>query len=353
MDRFHGHFPRLPGPADRLLQPTDPGYDNYCSRHPLPVPDPAPQGLGRTQTERCQFGSMLKVLDQAVANVTAALRAQGQWDRALVLMLSDNGGIGPGSNYPLRGQKNTPWQGGTRVAAYATGGFIPPELRGARFGTTLHFADLYPTLCGLVGVDPADTVVLGGLSRPIDGVDFWPLLLASAGGGGNGSTPQLREYLATTEDSIVWRGRWKLITKAAVGGAFWFPPQGRGPNNTAVPVNATQWPCVNATGDGGDDGGCMLCSPAKPCLFDLVKDESERTNIRAQHPGVVVQLAAELARANNNTYVDGTMSPQQLAGYDCEPAGGRFPSAWWGNFSGPCCRPKAARRRGATREDLS
>jgi hypothetical protein len=72
----HGPWTLPAGPADRLLQPDDPGYDNYCSRHPLPVPDPAPQGTGRLQTERCQFGSMLKVLDQGMANVTAALRAK-------------------------------------------------------------------------------------------------------------------------------------------------------------------------------------------------------------------------------------------------------------------------------------
>ena len=185
--------------------------------------------------------------------------------------------------------------------------------------------------------------------RPIDGIDFWPLLLASgshsnrSGGSGNGSTPQLREYLATTEDSIVWRGRWKLITKAGAGGAFWFPPHGRGPNNnTAVSVNATQWPCVNATGGGG----CLLCSPAKPCLFDLVKDASERTNVASQHPNVVAQLAAELARANNRTHVDGTMSPQQLA-----PSRGRqqVPERVVGQLFRPMLPPKAERpawRRG-------
>jgi arylsulfatase A-like enzyme len=110
----HGPWVQPDGPPSRLLQPNDPGYSNYCSSNPLPVHPSDSGGLARTQHERCYFGSLLKVLDQGMANVTTALKSQGLWDSTLMFVMSDNGGVGPGSNYPLRGQKSTPWQGGTR-----------------------------------------------------------------------------------------------------------------------------------------------------------------------------------------------------------------------------------------------
>eukprot|EP00937_MAST-01D_sp_MAST-1D-sp2_P007960 g7960.t1 len=315
----HGPWTLPTGPAERLLQPADTGYDNYCSQHPAPLPDPRPQGIGRVQTMRCQFGSMLKVLDAAFSNVTRALQAAGVWNSTLLLMGSDNGGVGPGSNFPLRGIKATPWQGGTKVPFYATGGYIPPQLRGMALGTTLQFADLYPTLCGLARVDAADTVVVGGAPRPIDGVDFWPLLLNSSSGGGGDDAgpaapaPQVREYLPTTEDSIIWRGRWKLITRATIGGAMWFPRGGKGPNNTAIPTSPNS--CLNVSVPAGT--GCLLCSPAQPCLYDLHSDTSERINLAAQHPNLVAKLAAQLS--SYAPYVDGSMTAAELEAYDCVP----------------------------------
>ena len=41
-----------------------------------------------------------KVLDTATATITAALRARGLWDGALLFIMSDNGGVGPGNNWP-------------------------------------------------------------------------------------------------------------------------------------------------------------------------------------------------------------------------------------------------------------
>ena len=34
----------------------------------------------------------------------------------------------------------TPWQGGTQVTAFVTGGFIPPELRGTSNSALMHVA---------------------------------------------------------------------------------------------------------------------------------------------------------------------------------------------------------------------
>ena len=64
-------------------------------------------------SQRLAFNAMALLLDDGVANVTAALRAEGMWDSTLLLATADNGawivgksGIkgganGGGSNYPV------------------------------------------------------------------------------------------------------------------------------------------------------------------------------------------------------------------------------------------------------------
>ena len=86
------------------------------------------------------FGDMLTVVDSGVGNVTQSLHDSGRYDDALILVSSDNGGVGPGNNFPLRGHKMQPWEGGTRTAAFLTGGFLPAHLRGTDCESFIHIA---------------------------------------------------------------------------------------------------------------------------------------------------------------------------------------------------------------------
>lgn len=335
------HGPYTPAPAWESLQPTGndaPYYANYCP--------PFGQAQTPAQHERCDFGSMLKVLDNGMKNVTDALVETHRWESLLMIVSADNGGIGPGNNHPLRGSKMTPWQGGTRVTAFLTGGFLPENLRGTSNSAIMHIADWYPTLCNLVGVSAEDNVILDGKMRPLDGVDVWPLILSQ-------SADSPHEYLPTTEYSIIWQGRWKLLTNAA--GSGWYPPAlGFNDSCMADLMNGTEgygcmsdpkdWPCVGPTNSWlYPPGACAVCSAQHPCLFDLLRDEGERHNLASTEPAIVAQLAK--AMAAYVPYVAPFMNETELANYDCleDPQQSVFPSPWWGNFSGPCCRPKTVK----------
>jgi len=70
---------------------------------------------------------------------------------------SDNGGpLGSANNFPLKGGKFSDWQGGIRVNAFVTGGYLPENMRGQKTEGYIHIADWYATFCALAGVDPTD-----------------------------------------------------------------------------------------------------------------------------------------------------------------------------------------------------
>lgn len=86
---------------------------------------------------------MLDVADTYVGRITALLHSKGMWPSTLVVYSADNGGVTSGVNYPLRGEKHTNWEGGMRVAAFVSGGIIPPHLRGSSSDLIMHIADWY------------------------------------------------------------------------------------------------------------------------------------------------------------------------------------------------------------------
>ena len=60
------------------------------------------------------YAGMVLALDQAVSNITESYQKHGLWDDTVLIFSTDNGGIGYGNNFPLRGSKvshgNTAWR---------------------------------------------------------------------------------------------------------------------------------------------------------------------------------------------------------------------------------------------------
>ena len=281
------------------------------------------------------YGNMLAMLDGAVKNVTDTFKAAELWPKTLMVFTADNGGIGLGNNHPLRGHKHDPFEGGTRATAFIAGGIVPARLRGVPSGAKLvHIADWYPTFCRLAGVDPRDTVYMGGALRDVDGVDVWDLL-----SGRNDTQP--RQHTPTTEAGIIeatsptsW---WKLVTLAGQSNYY-------SANKTETPGTD---PCLAGRqpdppqppgpfGAGRTDplvnGGCAICNATSPCLYDVLADPSERVNLAAKHPDVVGRLAA-LLNASNRPYVTGSLPADQLAAHYVEL---QNRTATWKGYYGPC-----------------
>jgi len=265
------------------------------------------EGAGQ---HKCKiYGDMLAVLDSGIGNVTGALQRKGLWNETLLLFVSDNGGTGPGNNYPLRGEKGTPWEGGTRVAAFLSGGYLPESLRGKRSSAFVHIADWYATFSTMVGVDPSDTE---RCEHDIDGMDVWPLLTGSLS-----SNP--REFLPITARSIVWNSQYKLITQAD---ATWDYT----PNRTLIPAS-------------------LVCTSEQPCLFDVLADPGETQNLGSERPDIVEKLQAQLA--SYKVYTSTRMSALELEPYACMDKPDADSTTWpWGPpsyrsmFAGPCCLRK-------------
>lgn len=98
---------------------------------------------------------MLSKLDESVGKIVEALKARNMLENSIVIFSSDNGGPAAGfnfnaaSNWPLKGVKNTLWEGGVRAAGLV---FSPLLKKSARISKQLmHITDWLPTLYHVAG----------------------------------------------------------------------------------------------------------------------------------------------------------------------------------------------------------
>lgn len=96
-------------------------------------------------------------LDDSVGAVVAELGKRNMLDNSIIIFSTDNGGPAEGfnlnaaSNWPLRGVKNTLWEGGVRGAALLWSPLLKKSNRVAQ--QTMHISDWLPTLYTAAGGD--------------------------------------------------------------------------------------------------------------------------------------------------------------------------------------------------------
>jgi len=254
-------------------------YVPFTAPHtPLQAPDKYLAKYAHLKGKRKNYAAMVACLDDEVGKILAAIKAKGVADNTIVWFISDNGG-GPGaSNTPLRGGKQTLFEGGIRVPSairWPRGG-----LKGGRkVASVMGYIDVLPTLARIVGAGR-------GEGKAVDGVDVYGVMTGKA------DPPKRKWYSYWAQGSddqerlAVIAGQWKLVR------------EGR--------------PILQA-GDG---------AKAKVLLFRIDTDPNETQDLAARHPEVVATLLADLKTFR------ALRSKKGLPAYVAGRAGFKAPTDW-------------------------
>ncbi|XP_077513137.1 arylsulfatase B-like [Amblyomma americanum] len=280
-------------------------------------------------TNRIGYAATLDTMDQATGAVVEALYEKGMLEDAVIIFSSDNGPdpIGMGSSWPLRGSKQSLWEGGVRVPAFIWSPLLDRSGAEGRVSWDLmHMVDWMPTLYQAAGGKIDD---LG----PIDGVSQWGTL-------SRGEPPARQELLHgfdPTDGSGAYRsGRYKLVVtpsnKSWKNGRF--QPAGNVSSNidvdqltadsaaaktlaklysaTETRAPGPEWRRRAALSCKEDEQGNFKPSDSL-YLFDVLDDPCEKKNLASERSDLVESLMKKLNAAASIAVPPGQSSPKPEA----------------------------------------
>jgi len=264
--------------------------------------------------------AQIAAVDEALGNVTTALRTRGLWDNTLLVFSSDNGGPADHeTNYPLRGSKGSDFEGGVRVAAFVGGGFLPAKMRGTTVTGMLHLCDWYATFARLAGaLDPSSDAAAAQLGLPkVDSLDMWPMV-----SGANATSPRAELPLSGNGASVALSGTGLIVSC---------------PASAACPHSEGRFKLIR--GKMGNGAWAGLTTPngtkntvavdcGQGCLFDLDSDPDEHVDIAAHHTTLLRNLRALADMYDASVY-------QSPGSSKADPAARVAANTKYGGFWGP------------------
>jgi arylsulfatase len=231
------------------------------------------------------FYGMISNIDE---NVGALLDKLAEWniaEKTLVIFMNDNGGTAgvPIFNAGMRGQKGSPWIGGTHASCFWR---WPQTIQPADCRALAAHIDLFPTLASLAGAELSQKV--------LDQVE------------GRSLVPLLKDPMAPWADRELFThvGRW---------------PKGEAPNKYRYrncSVRNSRWHLVSI--DGAQSPQWQL--------FDVLADPSEATDLANQNPAVVRAMEQKFNRWWNE--VTPMLVNESAVGPDVNP----FKELFWKQY---------------------
>ncbi|XP_070542482.1 arylsulfatase B-like isoform X1 [Ptychodera flava] len=252
-----------------------------------------------TNEQRRIYSGQVTFMDEIIGSVRAAMEDAGMWDDTLLLFHSDNGGDvrHAASNFPLRGNKGSYFDGGIKAAALAYGKGI--EKTGYVNREMIHAVDVFPTFVAAAG---------GTVDFAMDGVSALPTITRGVQGDRDGFLITIdEEYPDMSFGAALRSGKWKYMEGYP---AFRYPEKhlgwyatpykmehGRSPKLPQDPAFTDRW------------------------LFDMQEDPMEMDNVADLYPDVVKLLSEKLDKHRETAWTD--FPPDDP---NCDPA---LTDDWW------------------------
>ncbi|XP_072047294.1 arylsulfatase B-like [Amphiura filiformis] len=250
-------------------------------------------------TKRKKYLGMVKSLDVSVHVVTETLKETGMWNNTVLIFTSDNGGRGGGggNNWPLRGKKNTLWEGGIKGVGFVHSPLLPIHVSGTVHKGLMHVSDWFPTLVeGVAGGVAKGPLVL-------DGRNMWPSI-------SQGQSSPRREILHNIATPI--RSKDTLDKQGVMGWRerlIWGEPSNLSFNPT-IKAAIRHGAFKLVTGPRGRQAGAWEPPPetrrsSLPMLafdredicirlYNIDQDPLEKNNVAYKHPHAVHRLLRRL-----------------------------------------------------------
>ena len=210
---------------------------------------------------RSQFMDAIANLDNLIGKVVKTLKKTGLYDNTIILFSSDNGGdpnFG-GNNLPLRGVKDTLWEGALRVPAFIHSPLLPKS--GVVSNQLIHVTDWLPTLMRAAGAAPNVIQHLG-----LDGMDQWDALQkrsadSSLAGPRTEAVLNMNVNMYDRLEAAYRAGPYKLMVNMMRASAGWLAP---------VPVGNLDYAYT---------------------LFNVIDDPTEKVNLAANLTDITRKMA--------------------------------------------------------------
>ena len=217
-----------------------------------------------------------------------------------------------------------------RTPGFLTGGVIPAAMAGRSLDGLIHVSDWYSTIASFFGVDPADA----SGPTPVTGLDMLPYVT------GKVSTSPRTEVVHDHLMHCVDDGREPVPAVCHAAGQTPDFPAGHYPNHTTGgltqlepqadgaatkmwklligPAQQASWYgrfSPNGTSPVGKYSQYVDCAPPKVCLFELLSDPGEHTNLAEQQPAVLAKLLARFKALEKEYHPPKANPPDDAAGY--------------------------------------
>jgi len=144
---------------------------------------------------------VLASVDYAIHKVFVDLKMHGLYDNSVIIVTTDNGGGPWYSNIPLKGSKETMYEGGIRGASFVSSPLLSNS--GYKYPGLIHITDWVPTILGLAGVP---------VPEGLDGIDVWNSISNNMTSPRNDIIHNIDEdKIKGTWQATISSGKWKLL----------------------------------------------------------------------------------------------------------------------------------------------